>query len=53
MPVSLSGGVRGEFLITQQLVCGKVRNSSIAMRSDQGSPVDLQFSRIARTASDH
>jgi hypothetical protein len=37
--------IHGELLTT--------RNSPVAMRSDQDSPVDLQFSGIVRTASDH
>jgi hypothetical protein len=43
----------GESLITQELACGRGRNSRIAKRSNEDSPVGMQSCRIARRASDH
>ncbi len=43
----------GELLITQQLACGRDRNSRIARRSHVDSPVGTQPCRIAGRASVH
>lgn len=45
--------VCGEMPITQRLVCGRDRNSLIAMRSDREPRIDLRLYRIARRVSGH
>ena len=50
-PVDL-GRDRGEMLITQQLACGRGRNSRIAKRSAEDSQVEMQLCSSARMAFD-